>query len=147
MMALPAFNEHGDMPVGVHPATIDEICARFTGATAERQAATKNLRRICDLARSTRKLQRFIVFGSYITAKPAPNDVDVVLLMCDDFLWEACAGDVHALFDHQLAPEKFGASIFWTRPGAILGESIENFIAGWQVKRDRTRRGIVEVTA
>lgn len=99
-MALPAFNEHGDMPVGVHPATIDEICGRFTGATAERQAATQNLRRICDLARSTGKLQRFIVFGSYITAKPAPNDVDVVLLMCDDFLWEACAGDVHALFDH-----------------------------------------------
>ncbi len=47
----------------------------------------------------------------------------------------------------QLAPERFGASIFWTRPGAIFGESLEDFIAGWQVKRDRTRRGIVEVTA
>jgi len=30
-------------------------------------------------------LARFIVFGSFVTAKPAPNDVDIFLLMEDSF--------------------------------------------------------------
>jgi len=42
---------------------------------------------------------------------------------------------------------KFGASIFWIRPSMLLLESLEEFIEHWQIKRDRTRRGIVEVRA
>jgi len=34
---------------------------------------------------------------------------------------------------------------FWLRPQMLIGESVEDFIAYWQTKRDRTQRGIVEV--
>ncbi len=38
----------------------------------------------------------------------------------------------------------FGASVFWIRRiGALGGE--DAVIADWQVKRDGTRRGVVEV--
>jgi hypothetical protein len=38
----------------------------------------------------------------------------------------------------------FGASVFWLRRLAALGGE-EQAIAGWQMKRDGTRRGIIEI--
>ena len=73
-MPLPNLNHEGELPEGIHPATIDEVVAQ--------QAATE-----------------------------------------------------------------FGASVFWIRPSLLFLEPLDEFIAGWQVKRDGTRRGIIEVSA
>ena len=76
-MALQPFDSNGDLPVGVHRATLDEVLARFGYGTPKRQVVTGRLKRVMELARGTGKLERFIIFGSYITAKPEPNDVDI----------------------------------------------------------------------
>jgi hypothetical protein len=144
-MALPEFNENGELPPGVHPVSLEEACRRFAGDSPKRQQAVANLRRLHQLAAGTGKLLRFVVFGSFVTSNPAPNDVDVILLMCDDFHMEECDPETRILFDHQQAPAHFGASIFWTRPKGIFAESVEDFIASWQVKRGGGRRGIIEV--
>lgn len=144
-MSLPNLNSEGELPEGVHQATIDEILARFGSGTPQRQAVTARLRRIYDLAKATGKLERLILFGSYITATPDPNDVDIVLVMRNDFEVQACDEDTRGLFDHLRAAVVFGASIFWIRPAMLLLETLEEFIAHWQIKRDQTRRGIVEV--
>jgi hypothetical protein len=78
-MALPDFNDLSELPHGVHLATLEEVCARFGTGTPQRQAVAGRLRRIYQVANGTGKLQRFIIFGSFVTAKPDPNDVDVVL--------------------------------------------------------------------
>jgi len=144
-MPLPDFNSSGDLPEGVHQSTADEIIARFgTGAT-QRQDVTARLLRIYKLAGATGKLERFIIFGSFITSKPEPNDIDIVLIMGDDFNLNAYAEETRKLFNHQQAENEFGASIFWIRPSMILLESLDEFIEHWQLKRDRIRRGIVEV--
>ena len=106
---------------------------------------TARLRHIYHLARATRKLERLILFGSYITAKPDPNDVDIILVMRDDFDVHACNEESQKLFDHPRAAETFGASVFWIRPALLVLETLEEFIAHWQMTRDQTRRGIVEV--
>jgi hypothetical protein len=80
-----------------------------------------------------------------VTAKPDPNDVDVVLVMDDTCRPEDCPIEARGLFDHAVAQARYGASIFWIRPGLLMGESTEDFIASWQVKRDGSKRGIVEV--
>jgi hypothetical protein len=90
-------------------------------------------------------LDRLVVFGSYVTDKAQPNDIDVVLVMRDDFRPGAAAPDALTLFDHNRADTELGASIFWIRPGMLFGISMDDFIAGWQVKRDGGRRGIVEI--
>ena len=82
-----------------------------------------------------------ILFGSYITATPNPNDVDIVLIMRNDFDVHAYEAETRALFDHQRAAEVFEASIFWIRPALLLLETMEEFVAHWQIKRDHTRRG------
>ena len=144
-MPLPDFDSVGDLPEGVYQATIDEMRARFGHGTPQRQAITARLLRIYHLAEATGKLDRVIIFGSYITTKPDPNDVDVVLIMSDDFELHACDEVTRGLFDHTQAAEEFGASIFWLRPSMLFLETLEEFIEHWQIKRDLTRRGIVEV--
>lgn len=144
-MPLPEFDNYGDLPVGVHPASLDEVCARFGQGTLQRQLVTSRLVRVYDLAWRTGKLERFIIFGSYVTAKPEPNDVDIILIMRDDFREQDYTEDVLPVFNHLRAQRELGASIFWTRPGAVLLETVEEFVAHWQVKRDLSRRGIVEV--
>ena len=144
-MPLPSFNHNGDLPVGLWQATIEELVARFGGPLDKCQAVTDRLLRICELARATGKLERFIIFGSYITAKPEPNDVDVVLVMRDDFDCNSCDNEMRTLFQHEQAAAKFDASIFWIRPSLLILDTLEEFIDHWQIKRDGTRRGIVEV--
>jgi hypothetical protein len=100
---------------------------------------------VVELARRTGHLQRLIVFGSYITAKLEPNDVDIILIMGDSFRLQECPTESTGLFDHPLAQARYGASIFWIRPALLIGEKLEDFIGYWQVKRDGEKRGIVEI--
>jgi predicted nucleotidyltransferase len=144
-MPIPEFNALGDLPAGVHAAPLDEVCERFGSGTLQRQLVTKRLRRIYELAQQTGKVERFVIYGSYVTAKPAPNDVDVFLVMRDDFREADYTEEALPLFDHMRSHNELGASIFWIRATAILLESVDEFVAYWQTKRDQSRRGIIEV--
>ena len=146
-MALPEFNDQGDLPEGMHKARLAEVLERIGNGSEARQAATAVLRRIHQVVTATGKLERFLIFGSYITAKPDPHDVDVVLVMNDDFSMAGCDESTRVLFDHQRAEEEIGASIFWICPSVVLRGSLEDFLIGWGIKRDLTLRGIVEVTS
>lgn len=97
------------------------------------------------VASSTGGLDRAVVFGSFVTDEPEPNDVDVILVMKDDFEVTTGSAEVKALFDHERANRKYGASVFWIRRSLLISETLESFIAHWQVKRGGGRRGIVEI--
>lgn len=144
-MPLPDLNATGDLPAGVHRATLAEVLQRFGSVTGQRGVCARRLSYIYDLALRTGCLKRFIVFGSFVTAEEKPNDVDVVLVLDDGFRLEDCPLESRGLFDHAVAQARYGASVFWLRPEMLIGESVEDFIAYWQTKRDRTQRGIVEV--
>lgn len=144
-MPLPEFDRNGELPLGVHPATLEQVIERFGTGTPQREAVTARLLRIYQLAAATGGLDRLVLFGSYITNKAAPNDVDVVLVMQDSFNVMACNEEARRLFDHREAQQVFGASVFWIRPALLLLETVDEFVAHWQIKRDQTRRGIVEV--
>ncbi len=144
-MPLPAFNEFGDLPEGSHQATLDEIVARFGTGSSQRQAVTDRLRRIYRLALAAGPLDRLLVFGSYVSDVDEPNDVDVILVMRNEFRSEECPAESMKLFDHEAADRELGASVFWVRPDMLLGEPLDQFLAFWQTKRDGRRRGVVEI--
>lgn len=114
-------------------------------ARHQRQLVTGALTRIYELAQRTGKLERFVVFGSYVTAKPEPNDVDIILVTRDDFTEQDYDADIFPMFDHLRAQQELGASLFAIRPAFIFGETVDEFIAHWQIKRDLSRHGIIEV--
>ncbi len=144
-MPLPESDSKGDLPLGVHSATIKDVVDRFGHGTRQREEVTSKLQRVYEVARRTGKLERFVLFGSYVTSKPAPNDIDIILIMRDDFREEDYTEDLLPVLDHQPAQSELGASIFWIRSRSILLESVDEFVAHWQIKRDLTQRGIVEI--
>lgn len=145
MKEWPPLNDAGDLPPGIHPATLAEVVERFGKGSPQRAAVAHRLERVYSLVRSAGGLARFIIFGSFITAKTGPNDVDIFLLMDDSFDVRKVTGEAAILFDHLAAQNYEGASIFWVRrQGALGGEQAA--VEDWQIKRDGTRRGLVEVT-
>ena len=144
MKTWPPFDQHGDLPVAIHQATLAEVLSYFGTTTSRRQLIAHRLERIYGLARSTGCLARFVVFGSFVTAKSAPNDVDTFMLMEDSFDWRQVAGEAAIIFDHTAAQQVEGASVFWIRRMAAIGGE-DAAISDWQHTRAMTRRGIVEV--
>jgi hypothetical protein len=144
MRQWPNFDDNGDLPTGIYQATLAEICAHFGTSTLQRRIIAQRLTRIYTLARSTGQLVRFIIFGSFVTAKPSPNDVDIFMLMDDTFDAQLVTGEAALIFDHGAAQQAEGASIFWIRRRAAIGGE-EAALQYWQITREQTTRGIVEV--
>ncbi len=143
---LPALNDDGDLPAGVHVANWTEFSECFGRGTGARVRALARLRYLHELAVRTGKLRSFYVFGSFVSAVPEPRDVDVVLVMTSDFRLEDCSRESRTLFQHADAQARYGASVFWLREGMLSESQMSEFLETWQIKRDGTKRGIVELT-
>jgi hypothetical protein len=144
MKDWPDFDDNGDLPSGIYQATLAEVVEHFGKGTPQRRVMGRRLEHIYTLVAKTGHLARFIIFGSFVTAKPDPVDVDIFLLMEDTFDASQLSGETALLFDHIAAQNYEGASIFWVRRLAALdGEKAT--VEYWQLKRDGTKRGIVEV--
>ena len=104
----------------------------------------QRLERIYNIAVETGQTARFIIFGSFVTDKPNPQDLDIFLMMEDTFDIRLVAGEARIIFNHMAAQNYEGASIFWLRRMAAL-DGEEAAIEHWQIKRDGKKRGIVEV--
>jgi hypothetical protein len=102
------------------------------------------LERVYNVAWATGHLARCVVFGSFVTAKPFPNDIDVLLLMEDTFNVAQLTGEAQLLFEHSVAQTRFGASVFWLRRLAVLDDE-ETALLHWQITREGSQRGIVEI--
>lgn len=81
---IPAFNDDGYLPPGVHPATVEEIAARFGRESEMRRVQMESVIWMIELARRS-GVQRIVVNGSFVTDKLEPNDVDCVLLIGSGF--------------------------------------------------------------
>jgi hypothetical protein len=84
------------------------------------------------------------VYGSFVTDKPQPNDVDVFLVMDDDFDGDELEAEAALLFDHAAADANCGASVFWVRRTTAFGGE-QAMVEYWQAKRGGGQRGIIEI--
>ncbi len=144
MKKWPKFNNNGDLPRGIHKASLSDVIEHFGKGNFQRAILAQRLDRIYDLAVETGQTARFIIFGSFVTDKPNPQDLDIFLLMEDTFDIRQVAGEARIIFNHMAAQNYEGASIFWLRRMAAL-DGEDAAIEHWQIKRDGKKRGIVEV--
>lgn len=144
MKRWSSFSDSGDLPPGIHKATLSEVITHFGKGSFQRAIMATRLQRIYSLAVETGYVARFIIFGSFVTDKPDPQDIDIFLLMQDTFDVSKLTGEARILFDHLAAQNYEGVSIFWLRCVAAL-DGEDAAVEHWQIKRDGKRRGIVEV--
>ena len=77
----------GVLPEGIHICTLEEVENTFGrfNRSDKRPRLTEKLRRYVVDARNAGIATAVIVDGSYITQKPEPNDVDLILVLRADF--------------------------------------------------------------
>jgi hypothetical protein len=79
-MPLPALRADGFLPVGVHQATLEEVFAAFPATTSQRQALNQALVQGVGVIKQHQIADQIAIDGSYLTSKPDPEDVDLVVL-------------------------------------------------------------------
>ncbi|HEX3150746.1 MAG TPA: hypothetical protein VHR66_21895 [Gemmataceae bacterium] len=131
---LPAFDDYGNLPPGIHRCSEADLAMRFGEGSEEREAEIAELIQFIDAARNS-GVRRLLVNGSFVTGKLAPNDVDVVILPGPEYP----RGEVK-LDDEEL---------IWPFLQIIVAADDEDFEA-WatqQFATDRRKRpkGVVEV--
>jgi len=142
---LPELNSDGNLPEGIHQATEEEVLLRFATPSARRQWLGERLQGLLALVKSTGQLSRVFLWGSFVTSKEVPNDLDVLLVMAADFTLEASPAYCRVVFDHVQARLSFHADVFWTN-ASIDAQALQLWLDTYQTGKDFKRRGIVEVT-
>lgn len=77
---IPGFDQNGNLPRGIHRATLAEIADRFGCGSETRREQMDALRWLVALAMRA-GIERLLVDGSFVTRKRKPNDIDCVLLV------------------------------------------------------------------
>ena len=82
-MPIPALNEHGWLPDGIHDCELAEIKARFGSfqGNDRRPQLFAKLEAFCAEARTAGLVRSIFVDGSFVTAEPQPNDIDLILVV------------------------------------------------------------------
>jgi predicted nucleotidyltransferase len=141
---IPEFNVDGNLPEGIYSISEEEFLDHFATSSARRKWLGEGIKEIFALAKSTGKAERIFVWGSFITAKESPNDVDILLVMSKDFQLEAVPEECKHLFDYFTARVRYNADVFWSK--ASIGEDMLSlWLETYQLTKDFKRRGIVEV--
>jgi predicted nucleotidyltransferase len=141
---IPEFNVDGNLPQGIYSVSEEEFLDRFTTHSARRKWLGERLKEILSLAKSTGKTERIFVWGSFVTTKESPNDVDMLLVMSEDFQLKTLPEECRHLFDYIRARVRFNADVFWSK--ASIGEdTLSLWLETYQLAKDFKRRGIVEV--
>jgi hypothetical protein len=99
---LPDFTPEGDLPVGVHFADWEEFVFRFGTSTARRVWLQGRLYLV----------QSLLVWGSFATAKASPEDVDLLLILDEDFEMQCMYSAPQAVCD---SVRHYESDVFWAR--------------------------------
>jgi hypothetical protein len=141
---LPELTPEGDLPGGIHTAGWQDLRSCFGQATPRRVWLFGQLHALVELAAKTGKLRHVFLWGSFVTTKPAPNDLDILLIMDEDFEVERIAPPAQEIFDSTRAKLRFEADVFWARV-SIGPEVLEMWLETYQTSRTFRKRGIVEL--
>jgi hypothetical protein len=128
----------------VHLAGWQEFQARFGGSSSRRVWLSGRLRALLELAATSGKLRRVFIWGSFVTAKPAPRDLDILPIMEEDFEVDDVAAPAEAAFDSVRARLLFESDVFWAR-ASIGQEVLDLWLDTYQTSRSFRKRGIVEL--
>jgi SpoVK/Ycf46/Vps4 family AAA+-type ATPase len=138
---IPEFRDDGYLPVGLHLTTEAEVASRFGSSNPIRRGLAATLRRWIELAHDV-GAARLMIGGSFVTAKDSPNDIDVVLLLPEDFRRQVEDEDPSALeLDRMFETH---------RPREMLPADDEVDLEDWQeffstIPGVDRRRGMVEI--
>ncbi len=92
-----------------------------------------------ELVSASGHLRRIFVWGSFVTAKPAPRDLDILLIMSEDSEVDRLAASAQTTFDSTRAKLLFESDVFWAR-ASIGDEALDLWLGTYQTSRSFRKR-------
>lgn len=80
-MSLPIFTPEGFLPEGIHAASLRETLERFGSGSEARDRQAELLRQIVESAKPYETIKRLLIWGSFVTTKREPNDLDYSIVV------------------------------------------------------------------
>jgi hypothetical protein len=83
-MAIPSFGDDGFLPPGIHTAALHEMSVRFAPGGVYRAELTARLESVVAAAMRCPTAKRVLLWGSYVTIKAEPGDLDYSVVVSVD---------------------------------------------------------------
>jgi hypothetical protein len=80
-MPLPELTTGGYLPPGLHAASLAEVGARFGDGSVARRRLARLLHDVVEAAKPYPTIKRVLIWGSFVTAKGEPADLDYSLVV------------------------------------------------------------------
>jgi hypothetical protein len=142
---IPRLNRDGLLPVGVHSCTLEEIRQRFGrfNKTDRRIALFKRLEDLITAAAATELVRAVVVDGSFVTAEPQPNDIDLILVVADDFGVGELSPFVYNATSTKRLSRRYKFDVFLARERSAEYHELVAFAQG--IRDSDRRKGILRV--
>lgn len=124
--------------------TFEEIRQRYGESTPRRQFLCSRLQTVLQLLSTTGALRRLYLFGSFVTTKPAPRDLDCLIVMATGFTTVTLLSPLLEVFQNDMCRLYYQADVFWVTE-AIGKEHIDAMLQVFSRDRDGISQPVVEV--
>ena len=147
-MPIPALNEHGLLPAAIHDCTLDELKSRFGSfqISDRRNQLFRRFERFVADAQAAQFPRSLLIDDSFVTSEPAPNDIDLVLVLSrsHDVAADLPPGHYN-LVSRRSVRRRYGFDIVVVRENTV---EYEEAVAFFQQVRGQPalRKGILNLT-
>ena len=144
---IPPFNENGCLLDGLHDCTLQQAGERFGAfqASDRRPELWTRFTEFMREATACQWMEAVLLDGSFVTAKPDPNDLDLVLVVAasHDFSAELSPAQYN-LLSQQRVRRRFGFDILVVKSGS---RDLEEAIAFFQPVKQRPgmKKGVLRI--
>jgi hypothetical protein len=142
---IPPFDPEGDIPPGRYQTTWSEFQERFCVfmSSDRRLQLCRRIDQMIEEARAAQIVERIIFGGSFVSARPAPNDFDCIVVLHTGTRYEMLQPFQRWVADTREASRRYRGDIFVAiADQPTLGVYLEFFA----VNRHGKQVGLVEVT-
>ncbi len=147
-MSIPTLTANGELPPGIHMATIAEVESAFGQSNDRRRRLIKGLKEVMAIFKVA-SVSKIFVDGSFTTDKEEPNDIDgcwsaegVDEQLLDPRFWDFETPQEFEKNRNEIMNE-FGIDFFIAE--IIEGGSGKPFPEFFQTNRDGDPKGIIQI--
>jgi len=131
-MPIPSLNENGLLPEGIFDCTLNEIRVQFGKfqQTDQRPRLFLRFEELFQTMKQSGLFESLILDGSFVTAKSAPNDIDLIAILRRGHNFERdLPMSEYALVSRPLLHRRFGFDVLIAERDSQLCDTYIEFFA------------------
>ena len=146
-MAIPKAEASGLLPAGIHHCTLADIKERFGSfqRSDRRVKLFANLEKFVAEAKQSEIVRALVLNGSFVTAEPVPNDIDLIVVVSGDHDFsEDLSPAEYNVLSKQRVRRRFEFDVLVAREGSIEYSRWTEFFQQVRLEPGR-QKGILRV--